>query len=217
MCSNEDLVKLYRETPSKRNKEILFNKIHQRLKKEAMAICHYYSYTICKSYRPDFFEEAEQESQVCLLKCIETFNEKKYTLFSTFYYICLKNYLSNVRKRYIEFISNEMVNTSVLEWQGEEADYEMDIEQSADNKMLYKTSDDIIEKLPFKRALHKQIFKDYVGFNDSKETDTFNFNYLSKVYNLSRTAIKKICDKYFDMLKDELIKSGDIDKVKQYL
>ena len=93
----------------------------------------------------------------------------------------------------------------------------MDIEQSADNKMLYKTLDDIIEKLPFKRALHKQIFKDYVGFNDNKETDTFNFNYLSKVYNLSRTAIKKICDKYFDMLKDELIKSGDIDKVKQYL
>ena len=75
-----------------------------------------------------------------------------------------------------------------------------------------------LEKIHYSKPIHKKIFKEYLGFVDdvdllSKES----FGTIGERYNLSRMAIKKIVDKYFELLKNSLKRSGDLDKIQEYM
>lgn len=214
MVGNEELVSLYLETDIKKNKEIIFKKLYNSLKKEAMKICHFYNKALSKTNNNDFFEDLEQEAQICLFKCIDRFQDNKSASFATFYYKCLKNHLANVFNKKFNTVINEMVDTSILSWQ--KNIHNTDIEESLDNKTLFNILESNIENLPFKKSVHKNIFKEYVGFTEDKNTDE-SFASLSRKYDLSRMAVKKICDRYLAILKTQLQDNGDIDKVKIFL
>lgn len=214
LVNNEELVEFYRDTKTKQNKNIIFNKIYNSLEKEAMKICHYYANSLSKNYKNDFFEEAMQEAKICLLKCIENFSIEKNVMFSTFYYKCLKNHIYNIRHDRFMSIVNEVTDDSVLNWSGDFE--ENNVENYVDSNILKEIFRKNIDNISFTKPIHKDIFVDYIGFGESGNSDE-TFASLSRKYLLSRMAIKKICDKYFIALKNVLKNSGDIEKIRIFL
>lgn len=213
--TNDDLVNLYKSTNDERNKNIIFNKLYNNLEKGAMKICHYYSNCLLQHYREDFFEEAVQESKICLLKCIYSFLPQKPNKFITFYYKCLKNHIYNIFRTKFKNIITEVTDELVLDWVGSSFE-ENPSDKIVDNKILYDIFNDNIKQIDFSRPRHKEIFLDYIGFNDSKNTDE-TFSTLGRKYGISRVAVKKICDKYFNILVNILKEGGNLQKLKIFL
>lgn len=217
MVTNDDLVNLYRETEIKRNKEVIFNKIYNNLEKEAMKICHYYCNLLLKPYHDYFFEEAMQESKLCLLRCIDNFSNKKNATFSTFYYKCLKNHIYNLYRRKFINLINEVVDDSVLDWIGSNSfTNQAPLDVVIDNKDLKEILSNAINYINFTKPQHKNIFLEYVGFGDKDYCES-NFSNLSRKYGLTRMAIKKICDKYFAILKDIINENPEFKNIKIFL
>lgn len=215
MASKERMVLLYQETENKRNKEKIFREIWEGLEREAYSVCHYY-YNFIKNFRDNnsFLEDAIQESKLCLVRCIDKFNIKKNTSLSTFYRTCLQNHIYNVYKDYINISRNEFIDTSAFNWLNN--DVEDNLTENIDNKALYDLFDKHLDKIHYTKPIHKDIFKDYVEFSDTSSLKE-SFGSLGEKYKLSRMAIKKIVDKYFELLRNSLEQSGDLDKVKEYL
>lgn len=217
MVSKERLAILYQETDDKINKEKIFKEIYSKLEREAYELCHYYKDFLYKFSDKDiFFEEALQESKLCLVKCIDKFDASKNTKLSTFYRTCLANHLSDVYRGYIKINKNELIDTSVFNWLN--TDTENDIVSKFDNKKLYDLFNYHLEKIHYSKPIHKKIFKEYLGFVDDADLlSKESFGTIGERYNLSRMAIKKIVDKYFELLKNSLKRSGDLDKIQEYL
>ena len=216
MVSQERLVLLYQETDDKRSREKIFLKIYDSLKKEAFDICHYYRRILNGVYDKDlFFEDAIQESKLCLLKCMDKFDVKKDTKLSTFYRVCLQNHLFDFYKTYYKIGKSEVVDSSVLDYTNGVFNDEENIIK-IDNGELKKILDKHINDLPYSKSIHKQIFKDYIGFSD-KLYKKESFGNIGMEYKMSRMAIKKITDKYFKLLIKSLKSNGDIEKIRKYL
>lgn len=217
VVSNNELVELYRGTRVNKNKDIIFKQLYKNLEKGAMKICHYYSDYLLVPCREDFFEEALQESKLCLLKCIDSFCSNKNATFSTFYYKCLRNYIYNLFKHKFKSVIAEVTDEMVLDWAVNLNGFEDNpMDKVIDNQDLRTIFLNNIDSIHFSKDKHKTIFVDYLGFSENGNIDE-NFNTLSRKYNLSRTAIKKICDKYFEILVNNLENTGDLDKIKIYL
>lgn len=216
MVSQERLVLLYQETDDKRSREKIFLKIYDSLKKEAFDICHYYRRILNGVYDKDlFFEDAIQESKLCLLKCMDKFDVKKDTKLSTFYRVCLQNHLFDFYKTYYKIGKSEVVDSSVLDYTNGVFNDEENIIK-IDNEELKKILDKHIDNLSYSKPIHKQIFKDYIGFSD-KLYKKESFGNIGMEYKMSRMAIKKITDKYFKLLIKSLKSNGDIEKLRKYL
>lgn len=217
MGNNEKLALLYQETPSKENKEKIFKVIYDALIDEAREVCHYYKKCLNRIANQDlFFEDAMQEACICLVKCIENFDISKNTQLSTYYKTCLSNHLSDVFKSSVKIGINEFIDSTAFDWINNGYSNETVVE-NIDNKVLYDILSKHIDNLPFSKPLHKQIFKDYWQFSDDKSLDKTSFGSLGTRYKLSRMAVKKIVDKYFALLKQSLVRSGDIDRIQEYL
>lgn len=214
MVSNEELASLYLSTVSVKNRDIIFKKLWNNLSKGAMKVCHYYSNALINLNNTDFFEELEQEAKICLFKTIERFKIDRNVKFSTFYYTCLKNYLSDIFDKKFNTVTNEIVDTSLIGWQ--KGFSRANFDKVADNKTLYNILNDYIEKIKFSKPAHENIFRDYYGFNKEMISDN-NFANLSRKYGITRVAIKKVCDKYFLELKKLLKNNGDIDRIRLFL
>lgn len=216
MCSNEKLALLYQETPDKKNKEKIFNRIYKSLEKEAFDVCHFYKNCLNFLTNKDlFFEDAMQEARLCLVKCIEKFDINKNTQLSTFYQICLTNHLSDFYKNFANIGRSEIIDTNAFEWSGDNYSDE-EIINDIDKKILKSILSKKIQELEYSKPIHKSIFINYIGFNE-ENLKKESFASLGAKYGLTRMAIKKIVDKYFKLLKESLQKSGDMDKIQQYL
>lgn len=217
MISEERLAVLYQETPDKNNKAKIFKKIYSSLEREAYELCHYYRSFLHKFADKDmFFEEAMQEARLCLVKCVDKFNANKNAKLSTFYRTCLANHLSDVYRNYIKVNKNEFIDTSVFNWLNVENEY--NTESEFDNKKLYDLLNSHLDKICYSKPSHKKIFKEYFGFMDNDDLPSNeSFAALGEKYNLSRMAVKKIIDKYFDLLKENLNQSGDLERLQEYL
>lgn len=216
MCSNEQLALLYQETQDKKSKEKIFKIIFKNVEGMAKSIYHYYKNELGKFVSQDSFFEDDimQEAKLCLLKCIENYNTEKNTLLSSYYWYCLSNHLSDVAKTYRDVGINEMVDSNIFNW------INTDVEDTAiediDNKTLYSIFNKHINSLPYSKPVHRQIFQDYYGLSENCSKKE-SFGSLANKYLLSRMAVKKIVDKYFALLKQSLEKSGDIDRIQEYL
>lgn len=216
MVSKERLVLLYQETDDKKNKEKIFLTVYESLKREAFDICHYYRNLLNNMVDKEaFFEDAMQESKLCLLKCMDKFDIKKDTKLSTFYKVCLTNHLFDFYKSNYKTGKNEIIDSTILNYTNGVFNDEENIEK-IDNQILKKILDKHIDSLSYSKPAHKQIFKDYIGFGD-KLYKKESFGNIGSEYKMSRMAIKKITDKYFKLLIKSLKTNGDIEKLKEYL
>lgn len=213
MVSNEKLVLLYKETTDSRNKNIVFSKLYGNLEKGARKICYHYCRLLANFCQEDFFEECLQEAQVCLLKCIASFKSNRNTKFITFYFKSLQNHIQNIFTDKFKKNSVEFANNPIIEWK--DFDFESRVTDQIDRKALREFFDKIIDKVNFSKPSHKAIFLDYIGFNEDKNTDE-TFSSLSRKYNLTRMAVGKICNKYLEIIRNELTITGQIDKLREF-
>lgn len=209
----EDLVVLYGETKSKYNQNIIFNKLFNSLLKRTMKICYFYINTLIPNAKEDFLEELIQESKICLFQCINKFKFDKNARFATFYYKCLKNHISNVFHSKFNVFVNEMPDTPVFDWLNMSIN---NVEYNAESRILYSILDKNLSNIKYSSLMHENVFKEYLGFKKDANGDD-SFASLSRKYGISRVAIKKICDKYFKLLKNQIQQNGDIEKLKAYL
>lgn len=215
MISNEELVKLYNEgSTSKKSKEIIFKQILKNFEGMTMGICHFYSNNVPLSSREMFFENAVQEANICLLKSIEHFDISTKNKFSTFYFKCLGNHIGNVFKNKVQHYSNEIIDNTIFDWHN--GSDNNTIECQTDNKLLYNILKTNLDKINYTKPIHRTIFLDYIGFGEDGDNDE-NFASLGRKYQLSRMAIKKICNKYFNILKDILKANQEIENLKMFL
>lgn len=216
MISRERLVLLYQETSDKKCKERIFYKIYKTVEKEAYELCHYYRNLLnYVTDREAFFEDALQEARLCLVKCLEKFDITKDTKLSTFYRTCLANHLSDVYRDFSKIKKREVIDSELINYVNGDFNDEENIVE-IDNRGLKEIFDKHIDKLPYSKPIHKQIFKDYLGFGD-KQYKKESFGNIGTEYKLSRMAIKKITDKYFRLLIKSLKSNGDMERIKEYL
>lgn len=193
MVSNEELVRLYKSTDSKKSKEILFKKI---LEKNINGIKKIVGFANNFNNR-DFYEDLFQEACIHLIKCINKYNEESGVSFWTF----ARKALENKNCQAYKVLNNQVKR-------------ECSSERLSPNFVGYMDDEHLTYNLD--KELKKKIIKKYVGKIFKKESNSKKFfllkhgladnqpmtyELISNICGVSRQGAQQACVRYERKLK----------------
>ena len=210
----EHYVSLYNSEIGVESKNILVKKIKEELKEETKKICAYFcnKYFKCDLDKKYYFSEFSAIANSTLLNVLSVYNNNKNKDLTPLYIVSLKNDLFDYIKKKD---TKESMNTLYYIEDSKNNSYE-EIDSDVDKILLRDKIVSIINRIKFKKDIHKEIFLELTGI-------THNYIWKTKedyadIVGYSRMGINKLYNKYMKEFEDIINSSEKLqEELRQFL
>lgn len=210
MPLNEDLVKLYKSTESKKSKDILFKRLLENNKSGLNQLVSYYNSKI----NINIYDDLQQEAYLALIEAIKYFKSDKGTLFWTFANITirqrLKKYVDECYKtKNIDNISikksDNHIHLGYIDNSAEHSSLE-DFKSNSYNFINNKDFDYIDENI-LDNEFRKDILSQYLDEAFPEESNAKKFYYLKNGLSNNQTQTCKNIGRLYGVTQQNVDKS----------